>query len=95
MYPARPESPRFRPCGPISGRTSPPNQGTRDDGELPTHRIARSLRQLIENGVKVHIVEEDVAERELERSDLIEGLSPVSRKGVAQLLADYDHVWAW
>jgi sulfur relay (sulfurtransferase) DsrF/TusC family protein len=53
------------------------------------------LVKLLAKGVKVHIVEEDIAERGLERSDLIEGLTPVSRAGVAKLFADYDQIWHW
>jgi hypothetical protein len=40
-------------------------------------------------------VEEDVAERGLERTDLIAGLKPVARKGIPKLMAGADQVWHW
>jgi intracellular sulfur oxidation DsrE/DsrF family protein len=57
--------------------------------------IERDVKSLVDKGVNVHVIEEDVAERGLERNELIDGLKPVSRKGVAKLLDGYDHVWHW
>ncbi|MDX1386881.1 MAG: DsrE family protein [bacterium] len=58
-------------------------------------QLAEDLVKIIEKGVPVHIVEEDVAERGLERSDLINGLKPISKTQVAKLVAEFDQVWHW
>ena len=58
-------------------------------------KIGQDLQNLIEKGVQVYIVEEDVAERGIERNELINGLKPISRSGVAKLLNDYGHIWHW
>lgn len=58
-------------------------------------RIAADVAKLIEKGIPVHIVEDDAAERGIETSDLIDGIKPVARRGVAKLLGDYDEVWHW
>ncbi len=58
-------------------------------------RIADDVKSLVDKGVGVFIVEEDVAERGLERTDLIAGLKPVSRVGVAKLFEKYVRVWHW
>ena len=66
-------------------------------GKSQTHapNLERDVAMLVDKGLAVYICEEDVAERGLERSDLIEGLAPVSRAGVAKLLGDFDHIWHW
>lgn len=66
-------------------------------GEKQTHppELAEDVEMLIRTGVAVHIVEEDVAERGLERTDLIEGLKPVSISEVAKLVDQFDQIWHW
>jgi len=49
----------------------------------------------MDNGAKVYVVTDDVAERGLERTDLIGGLEPLSRSRIAKLCADYDQIWHW
>ena len=58
-------------------------------------RLDEDLAKLIAKGVEVHIIEEDVAERGLERGELIDGLKPISRCEVAKLVTQFDHVWHW
>ena len=41
------------------------------------------------------LVEEDLAERGVEREDLIAGVQPIARAGLPKLFAGYDHVWHW
>ena len=53
------------------------------------------LQRLMDQGAKVFVTTDDVAERGLERTDLIPGLEPVSRSGIAKLCADYDQIWHW
>ncbi|MDH3725913.1 MAG: DsrE family protein [Myxococcales bacterium] len=58
-------------------------------------RIEDDVKRLIEKGAKVYVVADDVAERGLERTDLVEGLERVSRTGIAPLCSAYDQVWHW
>lgn len=58
-------------------------------------RLAEDVKGLIDKGVKVYVVEEDLSERGLKTQDLIGGLLPVSRTGIATLLDQYDQVWHW
>lgn len=65
-----------------SGKTHPPH-------------LADDVAKLPAKGVKVYVVEEDMAERGIEPSDLVEGLSVVGRDGIGALVSEYDHVWHW
>ena len=58
-------------------------------------RIDQDLAKLLTKGVKVFFVEDDLAERGVQRSELIEGVEPVPRGRLPQLLASYDQVWHW
>ena len=71
--------------------------GLRFGDKAQTHppRLDEDVRRLIDKGAKVYVVADDVAERGLERTDLVEGLQSVSRAGIARLCADYDQVWHW
>jgi hypothetical protein len=53
------------------------------------------VAKLIGKGVEVFFVEEDAAERGLERNELIAGLKPVSRGGLPKLFDGYDQIWHW
>jgi len=57
--------------------------------------LARDIKGLMDKGINVYIVEEDVSERGLERQDLMSGLKPVPRSGVPKIMKDYDHIWHW
>lgn len=57
--------------------------------------IDRDLLSVIAKGVDVFFVQDDVADRGLEASELIAGVKPVSRGGLASLFAGYDQVWHW
>lgn len=67
--------------------------GARSQTQPP--RLASDLESLAAKGVSVYVVEDDVAARGLERTDLIDGLETVSKKGLASLVAGYDQVWHW
>ena len=58
-------------------------------------RIASDLAALAAKGVDICYVAEDVAERGIERNELINGAQPVARGGVGELLGRYDRVWYW
>ena len=58
-------------------------------------RIAEDVAKLINRGASVFVVEEDLAERGIGASELVPGLKPIPRAGIAALLEDYDAVWHW
>ncbi len=58
-------------------------------------RLDNDVSALIGKGIEVYVVEDDVSERGLERTDLIDGLKTVSRSGLAGLVAAHDHIWHW
>ncbi len=58
-------------------------------------RVDEDLGRLISAGVRVFLVEEDLAERGVLRSDLIAGVEPIARAGLPGLLGPYDQVWHW
>ena len=57
--------------------------------------LESDLTRLMDKGAKVYIVQDDVAERGLEGSDLIAGLEPIQRAGIAKLFGDFDNIWHW
>lgn len=66
-------------------------------GKAQTHppRIDQDVAKLVGKGVDVYVVEDDASSRGLERTDLVEGIKPVSRSGLPKLFAGYDQVWHW
>lgn len=58
-------------------------------------QIANDVGGLIGKGVRVHYVQEDAAERGLKKADMIAGLTPIKRTGIASVMGDYDQVWHW
>ena len=58
-------------------------------------RLADDVAGLVGKGVDVFFVEDDAAARGLERGDLIDGLVPVKRGGLARLFGDYEQLWHW
>jgi sulfur relay (sulfurtransferase) DsrF/TusC family protein len=58
-------------------------------------RLDADLSKLIAKDVKVFIVEEDLAERGVDGSDLVSGVEPIRRTDVPKLFAAYDQVWHW
>lgn len=58
-------------------------------------RLAEDLTKLVGKGVAVFVVEDDVAERGLEKTDLVDGLTFVKRVGIPSLFSKYDQIWHW
>ena len=58
-------------------------------------RLGADITKLVDKGVKVYVIEEDLAERGIEASSLVGGLTPVARAGVAELIGGYDYAWHW
>ncbi len=67
--------------------------GARKQTQPP--RLARDLEKLAGKGVEVLLVEEDAAERGLERGELVGAVKPVSRAGLPKLFAGYDQIFHW
>jgi sulfur relay (sulfurtransferase) DsrF/TusC family protein len=57
--------------------------------------VNQDVAGLITKGIEVYVVEEDLAERGLERTDLITNLKFVNRAGVAKLFNDHHRIWHW
>jgi intracellular sulfur oxidation DsrE/DsrF family protein len=64
-----------------------------DKKQTQPPKLQDDVKRLLDKGVKVFVVEDDVAEHGLERNELLSGLTPVSRSGVPKLFSDYDHIW--
>lgn len=57
--------------------------------------ISSDLAALAAKGVEVSYVAEDLADRGIERNELINGAQPVARDAVADLVSRYGRVWYW
>jgi sulfur relay (sulfurtransferase) DsrF/TusC family protein len=58
-------------------------------------QIDKDLEKMIQKGIPVYLVQEDLQERGLPDSDLIDGIKKISRKGLPELLDQHDQVWHW
>jgi hypothetical protein len=58
-------------------------------------RLPEDVASLIAKGSRVFYVEEDVANRGIVRSELIEGPHGLSQRALPKLLEGYEHVWNW
>ncbi len=58
-------------------------------------RIARDVRALADEGVRVFYVDEDARERGIARDELIDEVEPVSNRAVSRLFESYTGIWQW
>jgi len=58
-------------------------------------RIDRDLASLIAKGATVYALADDLDRRGLEGVPLVEGVRPLGRAALAELIAGYDRVWHW
>lgn len=58
-------------------------------------KLAEDIAAMIKSNIPVYYVEEDAAERGLERSDLIGGIQALPRRRLAKLIAEYDRIFHW
>lgn len=58
-------------------------------------RIPDDLAALVGKGVQVHVVEEDLAERGLANTHLVDGVTRIRRADIAGLMDRHDQVWHW
>lgn len=66
-----------------------------DRAQKNAPRIARDIAGLIGKGVCVYVIDEDLAERGVSDTDLLDGLNLVKRAELPGLFGNYDHIWAW
>ena len=57
--------------------------------------LAGDLAGLLDGGVTCFFVEEDAVERGVDRNELLDGLTPISRAKLAELFSGYDQVHRW
>lgn len=57
--------------------------------------VDRDVEGLIAKGVVVRYVVEDLAERGVDESRLVDGAKPVTRPELPSLFAQFDQVWNW
>ena len=58
-------------------------------------RPNEDIKRLLEKGVKVFAVRDDLEERGLDPSNCVSGVKLIRRNDVALLLDDYNQVWHW
>lgn len=58
-------------------------------------QLQRDLSSLIEKGVAVYIVTDDLAARGINQDELMGGLESVARADLPKLLDGFDHIWHW
>jgi intracellular sulfur oxidation DsrE/DsrF family protein len=66
-----------------------------DKRQTQPPRVDEDVAKLTTKGVRVYVVEEDVADRGIDSGQLMTGLSAVSRASLPKLFAEYDQVWHW
>jgi sulfur relay (sulfurtransferase) DsrF/TusC family protein len=66
-----------------------------DKKQTQPPRLAEEVSKLVEKGVAVYVVSDDVADRGLERGDLVSNLKSVTRDELPKLLGSYDQIWHW
>ena len=57
--------------------------------------IDRDVQALVEKGVPVYVVREDLQRRGLQLSELVPGISLVSQGELARLFDEHDQIWHW
>ncbi len=58
-------------------------------------RPNEDISRLLEKGVKVYVVREDVGERGISDSNCIAGTQIISRSEIAMAMEEHDQVWHW
>ncbi len=67
-------------------------------GEMTmTHppEIDKDVSKMIEKGIPVFVVEEDVKEHGLADADLIAGIQKLKRQALPELIDQHEQVWHW
>lgn len=57
--------------------------------------LPKDIDQLIESGVPVYIIEEDLADRGLQQKPIIQGVQTIARQNLPALYEQADQIWQW
>ena len=57
--------------------------------------LDKDIATLIDKGVPVYVVTEDIVRRGVSTQELLEGVQPISQRLLPQLLDQFDHIWHW
>ena len=57
--------------------------------------LVRDIEQLMQAGVSVYAIDEDLSYCGLHHEDLIDGVQPTTRQHVADLAQTHDFIWRW
>ncbi len=66
-----------------------------DIAQTQPPQLERDISSLLDKGVSVFAVTEDITERGIDSSGLIEGIQSIGRSGIASLFSEYDQIWHW
>ena len=58
-------------------------------------RIGDDLARIVSKGMRVYVVEDDLAERGIGAEDMLPGMQLMRADQLPRLVADYDNVWSW
>jgi intracellular sulfur oxidation DsrE/DsrF family protein len=58
-------------------------------------RIADDVAKLIQKGVRVFVVDDDLRDRGIERDDVIPGAESIARAQLPALFREYEQIWHW
>jgi len=67
--------------------------GERSQTQPP--RIGDDLARIVAKGMRVYVVEDDLAERGIAAEDMLPGMQLMRADQLPRLVADYDNVWNW
>ena len=57
--------------------------------------VDKDVEKMIQNGVPIYLVEQDVNERGLSNADFVSGIKKVKREALPELIDQHDQVWHW
>lgn len=57
--------------------------------------LDRDIASLVDKGVDVYVVTEDLVERGIDRANHVGGIKHIERSGVSHLFSKYDQIWHW
>jgi hypothetical protein len=57
--------------------------------------LDHDVGRMIEHGVPVYAVHEDLEQRGISQSDLVPGVNRVRQQDLARLFDEHDHIWHW
>lgn len=67
--------------------------GGRSQAHAPD--IAGEIEKLVEKGVTVYIMADDLAQRGMKKARLVAGVEHISAKALPKLFSRYDQIWHW